>query len=140
MKLPLLYQALTETPYELSADGRNISKKCIFCGDSTHNRDGKHLSIKIEPDDGEPVLYQCWLAKCGKTGYLKTSDLQLLGITDLDVISELSKYNRSISKNRLTWQVHTTMRSWLMSTIVSVCTYLLQIFGCTRSSSVCMIC
>lgn len=99
MKLPLVYEALCELPHDLSSDGRNISIACPWCGDSTHNRDGKHFSIKIEPDDGEPVLYQCWLAKCGKTGYLKTSDLQLLGITDLDVISELSKYNRSISKN-----------------------------------------
>lgn len=99
MKLPLLYEALCELPHKLSSDGRQISLSCIFCGDSSHDRDAKHLSIKIEPDDGEPVLYRCWLAKCGKSGILNTYVLQQLGITDLEVISELSAYNRSINKN-----------------------------------------
>lgn len=99
MKLPLLYEALCELPHKLSSDGSNISLRCPLCGDSSHDPDGKHFSIKIEPDDSEPVMYHCWLAKCGASGVLKTSDLQLLGITDMDVIMELSQYNRTINKN-----------------------------------------
>lgn len=99
MKLPLLYEALCQLPHDISSDGVQLTVSCPYCGDSTSNRDAKHFSIKIEPDDKEPVLCRCWLAKCGHTGILKTYDLQLLGITDLAVISELSAYNRSINKN-----------------------------------------
>lgn len=99
MKLPSLYQSLCELPHKLSSDGVQIMLRCPYCGDSSHDIDAKHFSIKIEPDEGEPVLCRCWLAKCGHTGILKTYDLQLLGITDLNVISELSMYNRSINKN-----------------------------------------
>lgn len=99
MKLPLLTAALEELPHDYSGDGANCTVRCPFCGDSDSDHDKKHLSIKLDVEKGEPIVYQCWLAKCDAKGILKTSDLQLLGITDLDVISELSAYNRSINKN-----------------------------------------
>lgn len=99
MKLPLVYDALCELPHSESSDGVNISIRCPFCGDSVSNESGKHFTIKIDVTNGEPLVYHCWLAKCGVKGILKTSDLQLLGITNLDVISELSGYNRGINKN-----------------------------------------
>ena len=99
MKLPLLYEALCELPHKLSTDRNQIMLRCPYCGDSTHNKSEKHFSIKINPADGEPVLCRCWLAKCNHTGILKTYDLQLLGITDLEVISELSQYNRNLNKS-----------------------------------------
>ena len=99
MKLPLVYEALTELPHKLSSDGTQLSLRCPHCGDSESNPDEKHFSIKIMPEQGEPLLCRCWRASCGYTGYLKTSDLALLGITDMNVVSELSAYNRSINKN-----------------------------------------
>lgn len=99
MKLPLLYQALMDMPHTLSGDETQISIRCPKCGDSENNPDAKHFSIKIEPVDGEPVLCRCWRASCGYTGYLKSSDLMNMGITDMAVIGELSAYNRTIGKN-----------------------------------------
>lgn len=99
MKLPKLYEALCELPHDLSSDETQLSVRCPYCGDSSSNTDAKHFSIKIEPGENEPVLCRCWLAKCGHAGILKTYDLQLLGITDIEVISELSAYNRSINKS-----------------------------------------
>lgn len=96
--LPLLKEALMELPHDLSSDGVQLSIRCPYCGGSSNHPDKKSFSIKIEPDPGEPVLCQCWRASCGHTGYLKTTDLATLGITDMAVIMELSEYNRSISK------------------------------------------
>lgn len=98
-KLTLLKEALMELPHDLSSDEKQISIRCPICGDSETNINAKHFSIKIDPDPGEPVLCRCWRASCGYTGYLKTSDLGMLGIVDMNVLSELSAYNRTISKN-----------------------------------------
>ena len=97
--LPLLKEALMELPHDLSSDEVQISIRCPYCGGSSNHPDKKSFSIKIEPEPGEPVLCRCWRASCGYTGYLKTTDLATLGITDMDVIMELSQYNRTINKN-----------------------------------------
>ena len=95
-KLPLLYDALCGIPHNIS--GNHIAVRCYHCGDSA-NENEKHLYIKANPDKNEPVFYHCFRASCQASGILKTSDLQFLGITDMDVMSELSAYNRSIGKN-----------------------------------------
>ena len=97
--LPLLKEALMELPHDLSSDEVQISIRCPYCGGSSNHPDKKSFSIKIEPEPGEPVLCRCWRASCGYTGYLKTTDLATFGITDMDVIMELSAYNRTINKN-----------------------------------------
>lgn len=98
MKLPLLYQALCDRPHDISGNGDNIAIRCPFCGDSKNHPNEKHLSIRINVGQNEPVLYQCFRASCGVHGYLKTSDLTTFGITDMDVLMELSAHNRSINK------------------------------------------
>ena len=97
--LDLVRDALMELPHTLSSDETQLSIRCPHCGDSPRNMESKHFSIKIKPNPGEPLLCRCWRAACGYTGYLKTSDLALLGINDMRVIEELSAYNRTISKS-----------------------------------------
>lgn len=85
--------------YHESGDGINCTIKCPFCGDSKSDPYPHSLSIKIDVAPGEAVWYQCFRASCGAKGALKTSTLQELGITDINVINELARHNQTVSKN-----------------------------------------
>lgn len=85
--------------YKESADGTQCSVRCCFCGDSRKHSDGSHLNIKIDVDEGEPMMYHCFRAACGESGILKTETLQRLGCMDMGVILELANHNATISKS-----------------------------------------
>ena len=69
--------------------------QCPFCGDSTKSNHG-HLSIRIEVNEGEPMVYQCFRADCGVKGVLTSDTLRLLGCTDTNALMELNQYNNHI--------------------------------------------
>lgn len=98
MRLPLVYEFLRSLPVAReSGDGNQIQVKCPFCGDSKKSDDHGHLSIKIEVEPNEPLLYQCFRAECQQKGILKTSTLQMLGCTDMATLLELSAHNNGIN-------------------------------------------
>lgn len=77
----------------VSSDGRQLSCRCPFCLDSTKSDHG-HFNIKIGPDDGEPLMYTCFRASCGESGFLTPKVLQeQFGCTDPEVLMELDQYN-----------------------------------------------
>ncbi len=99
MKLPLVSAFLKTLPrYKESTDGRQCVVKCHFCGDSTKSDTG-HLSIKIDVDEGEGLLFKCFRADCQHKGILTSSILQDMGCNDLDTLLELAGYNKTINKS-----------------------------------------
>lgn len=100
MILPRLYDALMEMENaKPSGDGTHLLIRCPFCGDSKTDQVPRSLSIKVDVDPGEPILYQCFRASCGSKGVLRTNILQDMGITDMSVITELAQYNATINTN-----------------------------------------
>lgn len=102
MILTKVYNFLTSLPYaKESSDSSQILVRCPFCGDSEKHNDSTHFSIKIETNNKEPLLYQCFQpsSKCGAKGILTADVLQKLGCNDMSVLLELSAYNKTISKS-----------------------------------------
>lgn len=72
--------------------------RCPFCGDSIH-QDHAHLSLKIDLESDEPILYRC--LKCNEYGIFDENLLELINLNiDKDTISELKNFNKSSRKNK----------------------------------------
>lgn len=97
MVLPLLYKALTEISpnARMGSDDLNMSMRCPYCNGS--DNDPYSFSIKINPEPGEPIFFQCYRASCGKKGALRADMLEEIGITDQAVYNEVAAHNRTIS-------------------------------------------
>lgn len=76
--------------YRPSGDGRYCRIECPWCGH-------QDLSIKIDPDEGEPIWYSCWSASCQKKGQLTTDVMKEFGCIDQPTLEELAKYNKTIN-------------------------------------------
>ncbi|MDE6041308.1 MAG: hypothetical protein K2F99_07000, partial [Muribaculaceae bacterium] len=83
--LPLLHDALCEALENTrpNSDGTGLIGQCPFCGGS--EEDKYSFSNKTDPAPGEPLMYICYRASCGKHGALKTPDLDEIGIKDPNV-------------------------------------------------------
>ena len=92
MELELVREWLeSEMPnYRPSGDGRYCRVECPWCGH-------QDLSIKIRPDDGEPVWYSCWSASCLKNGKLTSDVMKEWGCIDPSTLDELRQYNATVS-------------------------------------------
>ena len=90
---------LKSLPYaKISSDGQQLSCRCPYCGDSRKDPTHTNFSIRIGVKDKEPFLYCCFRADCGKSGILTTDTMQLLGCNDMETLSELANWNKTISK------------------------------------------
>ena len=69
--------------------------RCPYCGDSANENTG-HLYIRINPDDNNQVVYNCF--KCGESAILKPEMLSLLDIYDIDLKSGLFSLNKTSDK------------------------------------------
>ena len=78
-----------------SGDGTQATCECWYCGG--YKDGGGSMSIKINPDEGSPIVFCCFRAACGNKGYLKVKDLELAGCTDSDTLLELDQYNKTIN-------------------------------------------
>lgn len=98
MKIKSVVAFLKTLPHRESGNGSNIMVRCPFCGDSKKNRDSTHFSIKVDVQEGSPLLYQCFQPsyRCGAKGVLTSSVLQKLGCRNMNTLLDLSKYNKSI--------------------------------------------
>lgn len=99
MRLPLLYEAFEQNfeNVRLMPDEINLCCKCPYCGGSEEDR--ASFSIKINPEEGEPILFICYRASCGRKGALKSDMLEEIGIMDPNVYAEVAAHNRTVSPN-----------------------------------------
>lgn len=78
--------------YSHSVNNKQHYTRCPFCGDST-NLSHAHLSIKIDIESDEPMLYRC--LKCPASGMVTETTLEELGIyLDSESKKELKSYNK----------------------------------------------
>lgn len=97
MKLERVYRFLKTVPrFKESGDGKQVTCKCPFCGDSTKSDHG-HFSIKVDTDPGEPMWYKCFRASCEEKGVLTPKVLELMGCRDVDTLMELDNYNKTVN-------------------------------------------
>lgn len=85
--------------FSMSADGKEISCACPWCDFDLSNPHSHHMSVKIDVEPGEVMVYHCFRSSCQESGILKTSTLQRFGCTDMETILELAKHNAAISKH-----------------------------------------
>lgn len=77
--------------------GSEVLIACFVCGDSNNKNKPGNMSIKVELEPGEPMVYHCFRADCNCSGFLKTEDLQTMGCNDVDTLLELSAWNREVN-------------------------------------------
>jgi hypothetical protein len=80
--------------FQPSSDGTQALCDCFACGGYT-DRSGGCLSIKIEPEPGEPMFYKCFRASCGVSGILTPKILEQMGCSDVETLMEMETYNKS---------------------------------------------
>ena len=99
MRLPLLYEAFEQNfeNVRLMPDEVNLVCRCPYCSGSDEDR--ASFSIKINPEEGEPILFICYRASCGRKGALKSDMLEEIGIMDPNVYAEVAAHNRTVSPN-----------------------------------------
>lgn len=88
-----IINSLLSTPYAKIIDSEHVYVRCPLCGDSTKHLDKPHCGIWIVPD--QPLIYHCWI--CEESGIVNHHFLDLLGITDNQVINDVGIYNQSRS-------------------------------------------
>ncbi len=93
-----LWEVLSELrPWHKRGPTR-FSIRCIFCGDSIKDPTHTHFYIKADiHNDEEPVLFKCH--RCEVSGLLTSGILRSLGVTDLDINSALTGFNKKSMKN-----------------------------------------
>ena len=74
--------------------------RCPFCGDSIHSLNTGHFYLHIEVDSPYNIPYYCF--KCQKSGIIDVDTLDLMGITDQDVVNGI----RILNKNGKTKKAH----------------------------------
>ena len=67
-----------------------LNVRCPFCGDSIKNANSAHLSIRINPDDDQPLVFRC--LRCNTTGLFNGTTLTMIGIYTNNV--NIERYNR----------------------------------------------
>ena len=104
MKLEL-QERLLESPYAKRVNNKQITVRCVFCGDSRKHHDSTHMSVKIDPnDDNEPILFHCFL--CDMGGVLTPSILKEFEIRDLSLSSSLLSYSKRVKKKMKTLGIY----------------------------------
>ena len=88
MERPIFTQKVSEV---------NIRTRCPYCGDSSKNQNTGHFYIRISPNDNLPILYNCF--RCPAKGILDKDTMELLGITDRDLLDGAGKVAKTSDKN-----------------------------------------
>ena len=79
-----------------------LNVRCPFCGDSIKNANSAHLSIRINPDDDQPLVFRC--LRCNSTGLFNGTTLTMIGIYTNSNSVNIERYNRlSCKKHGLTF-------------------------------------
>lgn len=96
MSLELTKEFLRSLPkFVESSDGQQATCECWVCGG--YKDGGGSMSIKIDPDIGEPIKFCCFRMSCGAKGFLKPKDIEAAGCRDAETLLELENYNKTIN-------------------------------------------
>lgn len=91
---------LSQDRSDFNVGRTNILMRCPVCGDPT-SKTSRNFSVKINVEENEPMVYQCFRASCQASGYLDIDFIQrYLHCNDMKVILELSKHNSKLIKKR----------------------------------------
>lgn len=83
---------LLELPLAHTVSFDQIALRCAFCGDSKKDPTKTRFYVKINPNNDEPMLYNCF--NCGVSGILTPSVLRTFDINDLNMNSSLIGFNK----------------------------------------------
>lgn len=86
IKAQIIEQLKTLPVWKQSSNGRNITVRCPYCGDSKHADHG-HFSILLDITSDDPMLYRCF--RCNESGILTPQVLEDLNLG----------YDRTLSRN-----------------------------------------
>lgn len=88
-------KALLHLPYSKENSGRtHVLVRCPICGDSHKSITHTHCYVNLEFN--KPITYYCFL--CNNGGYLNSTLLRTLGVSNSKVITALSLYNKAFLK------------------------------------------
>lgn len=80
---------------------KELNVRCPFCGDSVKNASSAHLSIRIDPNDDQPLVFRC--LRCNTTGIFNGTTLTMIGHYNNTSGVNIERYNRlSCKKHGLT--------------------------------------
>lgn len=91
-----LREKLLQIPLAKPVSFDQIALRCAFCGDSRKDPTKTRFYIKINPNNDEPILYNCF--NCGVSGILTPSVLRTFDINELDMNSKLISFNKTSVK------------------------------------------
>ena len=84
--------------HHLTANKKEISIRCPYCGDSKKSSKSSHLYVNIQPNEDEPFTFYC--QKCKAKGIVNSSFLKNLRINqNTELIIDLEKDLTSVNKN-----------------------------------------
>lgn len=96
-----LIQEILENVKPSYYKNKELNVRCVFCGDSIKSAASAHLSIRIDPDDDQPIVFRC--LRCNATGILNGNTLTMIGLYTNTNNVNLERYNRlSCKKHGLT--------------------------------------
>jgi hypothetical protein len=95
MKLAIR-EYLLKTENARQVNDKEITVRCVFCGDSKKSRKTTHLYIKINLNENEPIVFNCF--KCGVCGIFTPQILREFNMRSLELSSELLSYNNEMNK------------------------------------------
>lgn len=75
---------------------KELNVRCVFCGDSIKNTSSAHLSIRIDPNDDQPLVFRC--LRCESTGIFSGNTLTMIGMYSGTDSTNLERYNRLACK------------------------------------------
>lgn len=75
---------------------KELNVRCAFCGDSIKNASSAHLSIRIDPNDDQPLVFRC--LRCESTGIFNGNTLTMIGMYSGTDSTNLERYNRLACK------------------------------------------
>ena len=94
--IDVIIKELLSTRYAKPYKDEYIYVRCPLCGDSIKHLDKPHCSIWVVP--GQPLIYHCWI--CEESGVVNSGFLRDLGISNVNIMSTVARYNKSNSTEK----------------------------------------
>ena len=70
--------------------------RCPYCGDTQKTLTDGHFYICVNMETNSPIGYNCF--RCPEHGIIRHEQLEMLGITDMDLLGSVSKVNSKFEK------------------------------------------
>lgn len=90
-------ERLLQTRHAKRINKNQIALRCQFCGDSKKDPNKTRFYVQINADDdNKPIVYYCF--NCNVSGVLTPSVLRTFDISDLQLNSSLTTFNKKVNK------------------------------------------